>query len=272
MSLHDDYARLTPFELLFADPADAEALWAAVSEESEGRGADVHDPQAFVTMGTVTDFIRSVEGDEAPSEAILQYGALAFQAMHQARAGTPVYLLSIHAARYLVEGAPPGDPEPPTPAGYLQLPRHLFWLEDGSEVPQSVDGVFWKVSVAGRGEGALLHTLLATSVRPDRGGVGVVPLPEAPLADAPAWLAVDVRGDGADFGTALPGAEIDRLYAFAAAGEVLKLLARFFAHLRNVPAAASRKEPVDEAGSGVSPGKNAPEPSALPYVRVNLEE
>ena len=269
MSLHDAYARLTPFELLFADPAEAEALWARVSEESAGRGADVHDPHAFVTMGTVTDFIRRVEGEDAPDEAILQYGSLAFHALHQAKAGVPVFLLSAHAARYLVEGAPAGQPTPPRPAGYLQLPRHLFWLADGAGVPQSVDGVFWKVS--SRQGTELLHTLVATALRTDRTGMGVVPLPQAPLTDAPGWLDADVRGDGADFTTDMPGAEIDGLYAFQTAGEVLKLLARFFAYAAALPDALETRRPPGAAAPPEA-GAEGPEPSTLPYVRVNLQD
>ncbi len=267
MSLHDAYARLTPFELLFSDPAEAEALWSRVSEESAGRGADVHDPHAFVTMGTVTDFIRRVEGDDAPDEAILQYGSLAFHALHLARAGLHVHLLTAGAARYLVEGAPDGEPIPPASAGYLQLPRHLFWLDDGAGVPQSVDGVFWKVTA--RDEGEVLHALLATALRPDRTGLGVVPLPQAPLADAPGWLDADARGDGGDFSTTMPGAELDGLYAFATAGEVLKLLARFFAHVASRPDAREPGEPHEAPAAPATEG-DGPEPSALPYLRVNL--
>jgi hypothetical protein len=272
MSLHDTYARLTPFDVLFARDEDAESLWAAVREEAEGRGVDVRDPAAFVTLGSVTDFIRRVEGEESPEESILQYGALAFQALHQGRVEASTFLLTTHAARYLVEGSPDAAPDPPTDAGYLQLPRHLFWLEDGSEVPQSVDGIAWTVAPEARGGGALLHALAVTAVRPDRRGLGVVPLPEAPLADAPAWLEVDARGDGSDFHTSMPGAEIDGLYAFATAGEVLKLLARFFSYASAVPgalreevAAGSRERPGEEESDG-------PARSRLPWIRVNLEE
>ena len=263
MPLHDEYTRVTPFELLFATPDEAGTFSASVAEESEGRGADIDAPHAFVTMGVVTDFIRRIEGDDAPPEAIHQYGALAFHALHFSRAGLPLYLLSTHAARFLVEGRGGDDPAPVSPAGYLQLPQHLFWMNDGSETPQSVDGLFWKTTASG-----FLHTLLVTGMRSDRGGVGVVPLPEAPLADANGWLDVDARGDGSDFHNAMPGAEIDALYLFSTSGEVLKLLARFFAYVRTVPAAlvegavSPRVEPADSS--------DGPEASILSSKRVIL--
>jgi len=263
MPLHDEYARVTPFELLFATPEEAETFSDSVDEEAEGRGADIEVPHAFVTMGVVTDFIRRLEGGDVPAEAIHQYGALAFHALHFSRAGLPLFLLGTHAARYLVEGRGGDEAVPHEPAGYLQLPQHLFWLDDGSGSPQSVDGIFWKTTATG-----LLHTLLVTGMRPDRSGLAVVPLPEAPIEDAPKWLDLDARGDGSDFANAMPGAELDALYLFSTSGEVLKLLARFFAYVRAVPEALV---PVDAAIAVEEAGEPAgPEPSSLSSVRVIL--
>ena len=53
MSLHDDYARMTPFEIAFPDSERVVALSAEIAEEAAGRGADPSDPQAFITMGAV---------------------------------------------------------------------------------------------------------------------------------------------------------------------------------------------------------------------------
>lgn len=256
MSLHDAYARLTPFELLFRSPEDAEALAGAVAEEAEGRGVDASEPHAFVTMGAVTAFIRGIQGEAAPSESIHQYGALAWHALHFARSGFPLYLLGTHAARYLVEGSPPGAATVPGASGYLQLPQHLFWTEVASGVPESVDGIFWNVT----GPDAL-HALVVTGLRPDRSALGVVPLPRAPASAAASWVAIDARGDGSDFANSMPGSDLDVLYAFRTSGEIFKLLARFFAYATAVPEAL-----VPE---GAATGE-APEPSALPFVRVTL--
>lgn len=259
MSLHDAYARTTPFELAFPDAGEVDRLIAELEEEARGRGADPGDPGSFVTMGSVGSFIQRLQGPEAPPEAIHQYAALVYQAAYFRDAGCPLWILGAHAARYLVEGAPGGVPEPPASSGYLQLPQHLFWVSAPGEgaAPESIDGFFWTVS-----PGGLLHVLAAVGVRPDRPGFGTVPVPEAPIADAAAWLDFDARPGGDDFRSALPGAELDGLLAVETSGEILKLLARFFAYLHAVPGAAEQ----GEAPSGAAD----PPPSELEFRRVAL--
>jgi hypothetical protein len=257
MSLHDEYARLTPYELAFQSPSVADGLVEAVREESEGRGADPEDPLAFLTMGSVDAFVRGLEGAGSVEGSLQRFGVLAFHGLHFARAECPLYLLSGHAARYLVEGAPDGSPDPVAPAGYLQFPQHLFWAEQGAGAPESVDGVFWTSTSNG-----VLHVMLVTGMRSDRAGVGVVPLPEAPLADAELWLEVDARGDGSDYSTGMPGSELDGLYEISTSGEILKLLARFFAYADSVPEALTPNPAASASG--------APEPSSLPFTRVSL--
>jgi hypothetical protein len=260
MTLHDLYARLTPYEIAFHDRDALRALIVEIEREAEGRGADPSSPQSFITMGSVGTFVRELQGPDAPPEAIHQYGALVFQAVHFTEADCPLYLLGIQAARYLVEGAPGGDPVPPTPAGYLQLPQHLFWsVGDEADPSESIDGMFWMISEAG-----LLHVLLIKGVRPDRPGFSTIVVPEAPIAEAGKWLGTEVRESAPDFSSELPGSELDGLYAVEAAGEVLKLLARFFAYVSAVPGAL---ESVDAAAGR----DRAPSPSALSHVRVTLD-
>lgn len=258
MSLHDAYARLTPFEFLFTHSSEADTLASAVAEEAAGRGADVDEPHAFVTMGAVTEFIREIQGEGAPPESIHQYGALAWHALHFADAGFPLYLLATHAARYLVEGSAGAAAPPPSPSGYLQLPQHLFWSDGASDVPESVDGVFWHVTDSGA-----LHALVVTGLRHDRSAVGVVPLPRAPVSQAAEWMGIDARGDGSDFSNDMPGSELDALYGFRTTGEVFKLLARFFAYAAAVPSAFVE----EEASTG-----EAPRASSLPFTRVTLAD
>lgn len=257
MSLHDAYARITPYELAFRERSVTQLL-AQIDAEVVSSGTDPSDPHAFVTMAAVGSFVRRLEEPSASPAAVHHIGVLVYHGVHFARAEHPLYLLSTPAARYLVEGTPDGLPEPTSPAGYLQLPQHLFWArgEDGSE--QSVDGIFW-TAAADR----VLHTLIVTGLRPDRPGLDVVPLPEAPLAEAETWLSVDVRAEGPDFASTLPGSEIDGLYSFHAAGEILKLLARFFAYAERRPAALRAPE-SDRPDGG-------PVPSGLPFTRVTLD-
>jgi len=259
MSLHDDYARTTPWELVFESADAARSFSAAVAEESEGRGADPEVLEAFLTMGAVDHFIRGLEGATDAEGALARFGGLAYQAHHFTHAGCPLYLLSVHATRYVVEGLPPGRPEPPTPSGYLQFPQHLFWSSGahGEEAPESIDGLFWTATSTG-----VLHVMVVTGLRPDRPGIGVMPLPPAPLQDAPIWMEIDARGDDVDFSASLPGGELDGLYGVVSAGEVFKLLARFFAYATGVPDALDAREPHT--------GQETPEASSLPFTRVRL--
>lgn len=259
MSLHDAYARLTPFEIAFPDPEAIERLVGEIDEEAETRRVDASLTGVFLTLGSVDDFVRTLLPEGASSEATAQYAALVFHAVHFARAGRPVYLLETGTVRRILEDVPAGEAEPPRPAGYVQLPQHLVWMDGGGAgVPESVDGIFWVATSHGA-----LHTLPVTGVLSDRPGFRALPLPEAPLADAGSWIDADMRDREPDFSSVLPGHELDRLYAVRTAGEVLKLLARFFAH---VAARVGVGDTVAPAGVAAESG---PRPSALPYTRVS---
>ncbi len=265
MALHDDYARQTPFEIAFPDFADAEALFQGVIDEAEVRGVPVGDLSRFIMLGSVAALVGSLRGPEAPMEVAHEYGALAFHALHFARAGRRVHLVTTTAARHLVAEssiwaalpAPrPGAPTPSGRAGYVQLPQHLFWMDvSPDDPPLSVDGFFWTLT-----EDDVLYVLLAMGLSGDQGMV-VVPLPEAPWSDRGAWLHQAMREGGADFASSLPGAELDHLYSFESAGEVLKLLARLFAHMERVP-------PTSGA-AGLAGG--SPTPSTIPFFRVEAD-
>jgi len=254
MSLHDEYARQTPFELTFPDATEADDFFRRVAEEAEARGAQVDDLQQFLMLATVGAFVRDLRGGDGPPVAVPEYGALAFHAFHFAGAGSRVDLVSTAAARYLVGDTPTSQAsEAPGSAGYVQLPQHLFWTSvTPADPPQSVDGFHWTLGAAG-----VLYVLLALGLRPDR-GLLVVPLPEAPWSDRGAWLTAAMREEGDDFSSSLPGADLDNLYAFESAGEVLKLLTRIFVQLDSRPATV---RPPATAGA-------PPVPSTFPFFRV----
>lgn len=260
MSLHDEYARVTPFEIALRSEEREAELVAAVESEAEARGVDPRELGTFLTLGSVEAFVREIASEEADGPSLHRFGPLAYHGVRFAAAGRPLYLLSTHVARYLVEGVPDGDPMPPTVAGYLQLPQHLFWTRAAGDSPESVDGVFWS-----RTPEDFLRTLLVTGMRPDRPGLGVVSLPPAPLDDASRWLKLEVRETDDDFSTDLPGAEIDALYEILATGEALKLLARFFAYVSASPDVLEARR-----GPGPSGFTGDPEPSRLDYARVTL--
>ena len=267
MALHDAYARRTPFEVAFPDPAPVEALEQEIAREVEARGVEPSEPALFVTMRAVAAFLEHLGEGEAQRGSGHRFGPLVFHAIHHRAAGSPVYLLETALVRHLVDQAPAGAAAPPSRSGYVQLPQHLLWVgAEGEGVPESLDGVFWTVSASG-----VLHLLPITGMRPDRPGFGMLPMPEPPLDDAQQWLAATMRDGGEDFASVLPGADVDGLYAVETAGEILKLVARFFAYADGTPGALRGEEPGGRGSGGDdAPRGSFPTPpaSALPYVRV----
>lgn len=308
MPPHDAYARRTPYELLLPGPEFAEERFPRIAEEAEARGADLDEPGGFVMLAAVGEALREIRPREEEAESIHRYGALLFHAFHFWRAGRPLYLVTTHVARYLVEagagasgeprasaadegavdggaadggegdggegdggegdggaagggsdpGSPPGGrPALPGPAGYLQLPRHLFW--SAGDPPEPVDGLFWSA-----GEGGL-SLLVVLGIRPDRPGFSVVTVPTLPPGELGKWAGMDVREDGEDFRTTLPGGDIENLYSLVTAAEAVKLAARAFGYLEANPDALEPREPT-----GPPEEAEAPPPSELPHHRVTL--
>ena len=259
MPFHDEYLRRTPLELAFPDAEAAGARMAEIAREVEARNVDVGDPGAFAMLASVNGLLKEMVGEAAPADEILRFAVLLFHAYHHHRAQAPTLLVTTPVCRYLVGG--PGDggaPAPPAPAGYAQLPRHLFWIQGDAEAPaEAVDGFFWSAA------GDAFHVLLAVGMRDGRPGLAVVPLPEAPLAEVATWARETIRPSGNDFATTLPGGELEGLHSFVAAGEVLKFAARLFAYLAAVPGAVTSGAPGGE-GDG-------PAPSSTPYRRVTLD-
>jgi len=260
MAVHDEYLRRTPYELTFPDAGTAADLFSAVTAEARDAGVDPADRQAFVVLQAVNTFLRRLQPKGARPEAMYDYAMLLYHAFRFARSGAGPILVSEATARALVEASDPvGALEAPAPAGYAQFPKNLFWTQSASaSAAEAVDGLFWSL-----GEQGLLHVLVVAGMRDDRPGLAVVPVPEAPWADAATWLDAHIRSDGEDFATTLPGGEIEMLYSFRAAGEVLKLTARLFARVQAHPEALVEETPV-----AAERGSVGPTPSALPYRRI----
>lgn len=274
-------ARLTPYELAVPGRRFVEERFPEVKEEAEAQG-DATDPIRFINLGAVGRILQEVRGEEDDPELIQQHGYLVYHAYNFWRAGEPLYLLEAGAARLLVESDPEdvaGPPSPPSQAGYLQLPRHLFWSwpdPDDEEAPaEPLDGVFW--TVAGDG---MLWTLAALGVRADRPGISIFPLPPVPVTEADDWLTTTVREAGQDFGSTLPGGELDQLYSVETAGEVLKLLGRAFWYVESFPEVVEGPvEPSPDDAPSETPGVGAEGgdspagrvlPSRLPFRRIGL--
>lgn len=246
----------------------AERTFRDIRAEAETRGSDLTDPGAFILLGEVGRAIREIQGEDRGGDALHRFGAFLFQAFHFHAAGEALLLLEEPAARLLVESsfqASPWRGEIPREAGYLQLPEHIFWSEPQAEDPaEAVDGVFWAQS-----SDRTLSLLAVLGLRAGRPGMSLAELPPVKLDDADAWLEGAVRDEGTDFANTLPGGELGGLYTLVALGEALKLLARAFAYLANVPEALG---PVEDApDSRTLEGHESPARiSRLSFRRIGL--
>ena len=275
MAVHDAYARVTPYELLFPAPDFPDQRFPAVESEAVARGTDLTNPAAFATCGAVQGILADLRPEddgpalgEEPAQASGHAHILYF-AFQLWRTRTPVALLSRATLRSLPEA------DPLTPgweaglegcAGYLQLPQHMVWAEEpGAERPESVDGFFW--SATGRDA---FHVAAVTGMHPGRPGYGFVPVPPQPLVSLSDWTASPAREDGPEFAANLPGGEIDGLLGIRTPAEVFKLLA--FALEAFALERWARPGPATAADLATSPnGPPArpgtfPKPTQLPYV------
>lgn len=271
MPLHDRYGRITPYELLLPDERFADRFFPDVEREAGARRIDLGAPAGFLLLAAANAALSELVPEGLGLGAVHPHGLLLFHAFHHWRDGTPGFLLSVSAARFLVETETSGEgwtPVAPTPSGYLQLPQHLFWIEDpDGGRPESVDGIFWTLSADDR-----LTALAVVGIRPDPSGFGVVPTPTVPFRDAPSWIGARIRAGESDFRSRLPGAQLDRLYGLASVGEILKLLARVFRHIDGTPDALAPELTPPE---GVVPepregGDGGPTPSALPCRIIGI--
>ncbi len=260
--MHDAYGRSTPYEISLPGREFADDRFPRVESEAEERGVDLMDPGGFVLLGSTGEVLEELQvGGEDP-ELLHQYGALLFHNYHFWKAGEPFYLLEAPVARFLVEGgveAQGWTPRGPGPAGYVQLPRHLFWSHAGDDGPaEPLDGFYWTLD-----SGDAVSLLVVMGLRDDQPGFSVVALPPLPVADAPVWMEETAREEGEDFSTTLPGGELDRLYSLVSTGEVLKLAARTFWYMDQFAGGVGQPEGAPEVDEG-------PRPSTLPFRRVTL--
>jgi hypothetical protein len=266
MPIHDEYARVTPFELLMPNEEFPRERFPLIRQEAEGRGGSVDTPEAFLLLSETALALREIRGDDDPTEAVTQHGALLFQAFHFWEAGQPLYFLDTDLVRYLVDTGPgeaEWEPSLPGRGGYVQFPHHLVWASRAEgEPPESLDGIFWSSP-----EGENVTLLIVMGMRKDRPGLAVVPLPTLPMEVAAAWASMAVRTDGEDFRSSLPGAELEELYSIEAGGEAVKLAMRVFWYLDVFPQAVTEGAGTADGG----PQEGGPRASSLPYRRVTLE-
>lgn len=264
MPIHDAYSRITPFELLLPEEGFADERFPLIQEEAEERDADLSDPEGFALLSQAGAVLREIRGEEDDPRLIHQFGVLLFHAFHFWRESRPFFQLETGVVRFLVETGPRGGdwaPSLPGPAGYVQFPQHLFWVPGGEDTPpESLDGFFWSAAQPEK-----LSLLVVMGIRKDRPGLGVIPLPTLPLSAAGEWAAMQVRPEGKDFQSSLPGAELEGLYSLEAGAEAVKLAMRVFWYLDVFPAS------VADGASGPE-GSDDPRPSKLDSRRIILGE
>ena len=259
MSLHDAFARFTPYELSFPDLDFARAHFQAIREEAEARAADLRDPSAFVMLAAAGEALRAIRGPEDDPALIRQYGSMLYHAFHFCAAGEPLFLIHSVALRDLIERDPVDPdwaPRLELPAGYAQLPQHMVWVRaDADQPPESLDGFHWTRSGEDR-----IDVLLALGMRGDRPGLSVVALTDLPLADVAGWSALEMREGGGDFSSTMPGADLEGLIEIRSTGEALKLAARVLWRIERGPAFGPAAARASSSGS--------PRASALDFHRL----
>ncbi len=263
MNSECSWARLTPYEIGIPGREFADRTFREIRDEAQARGSDLTDPGAFILLGEVGRTIREIQGEERGGGTIHRFGAFLFHCFHFHAAGEALYLLETDVARHVVEHSFEGyrwRGQLPVDAGYLQLPRHLFWAvpEEGDHA-EPLDGVFWT-----RSSKQTLSLLVALGVRAGRPGISLTELPPTTLEDSEAWLTETVRPEGMDFSTTLPGGQLGGLYSVGTLGEVLKLVGRSFAYLYEVCEALG----PEESGPRPRTAREEPRPSLLPFRRI----
>jgi hypothetical protein len=270
-------ARLTPYELVFGRAEFEDERFPAVLEEAHARGVSTASPDRFLLLAAVGELLREllpgdggygvesggrsgmVEEDGEYGEVLEHVGLLAYQVFHFWRYGRRLLVLEPALARYLVDDVPRvGDwaLTPPYPAGYLQVPRHMFWARASEDaVPEPVDGFFWVMVGDPDPETPpypRLDVVLVLGVRPGRPGLSTLNVGmDLDVARAGHWGDADARPEGRDFATVLPGGELQGLYSLVTVAEVLKLLSLCFWYMGTRPSALV----MTAAGAGAAAGE-----------------
>lgn len=233
--------QISPYDLVFGGAFFEEDRFPSIRAEAESRGVATEVPERFLLLGGVGLLLQELLPEGAGREEFSRYGKLLYQAYNFWRHGKRHYALSEAVARGLVArdaAQERAESErwhltPPVPAGYLELPRHLFWarIEEGA-TPEPVAGYFWTVADPASPDDppGRLELLLVLGLFPGRPGFSTITL-ETPLERSDSFPRSGSRPDGEDFANILPGGELQDWYGLITELEVLKLVSRGFAEL-----------------------------------------
>lgn len=229
----DGAARLTPYELVFGAAAFDESRFELLRDQADSEAAAT--PATLLMLPAAAELLRELrpvnEPAADPQDVIARTGALLFQAYRFWRHGRAVYAMGETLLRATLDrGEPVGAWRfhVPSPAGYVQLPHHLFWSRVAENaVPEPVDGYFWSTTAP---DNALerLDLLLALGLRRGRPGVSLVDVLVENETATGHWADIQARPDGADFANILPGGELHDYRALTTRAEALKLASLCF--------------------------------------------
>ncbi len=269
MATHDSYLRLTPLERLVPEDDFAARHFGEIRAEAEERMISLLEPGAFAMLDAVGRAVDDLRRPEDGAEQRHQHALLLFHAFHMLDSEPPLHeLVTTGVARMLVEAGSEASGGSgflsEGRSAYIQLPQHLFWVrEDPADGPGSLDGFF----CTGDGENVVLLGVMGVT-GPGQ-GFSVLALPPVPVADAPIWLSEQMRPDGEDFRSTMPGSELEGLYELTNAGEILKLVARLDRFRARFPETGRAIQPQDDAETTGASG--VPIPSRLPATLLTLD-
>jgi hypothetical protein len=219
---HDTELRTTPVELLLPEIEYLSERLDRIRTEAREKGGVPADPVRFMGLENVARLLADVRAGGESSDSAIPYATLILHGLRWDDAGQVCLALTAAGSERALEedweeGAVAAPP--PSDAGWLQLPRNLFWIDAGGQTPEPLEGFYW-YRIDER-----LSLLLAAGVRPDRPGLSVFALDPLPWRDVAGLPSIAIRGKGEDFANTLPGGELSGLRSITTAGEAFKLAA-----------------------------------------------
>ncbi|HEX6534642.1 MAG TPA: hypothetical protein VF041_08590 [Gemmatimonadaceae bacterium] len=257
-------ARITPYEVIL-EPLEQTAF-TVITAEAEQRGVDARRRDQFLLLGHVGATLKEIVPDDAPPEAIDEYGELLYQGYQFWTFGRRLYVLDETVTERLTAPSYPLDDWElaAPPACYIQLPYQRVWARVAAEAAfEPVDGCFAIVddTAPAPDAGAHLRVQLVLGFRRDRPGVSLVSYrTDLDPRTAPRHAESPWREDTHPFANAIPGGERRNLRSIVTTSELEAFVLRTFHHLDTHPLALH-----------LEPGSETPGETTLEHVMVRTE-
>lgn len=154
--------RPTPFEIVFGELADER--FPSLKASLASAGIDPYDRDAFVLDRAVTEFLRDLVPEDAPTESLHEFIAVLQHSYLYWDAGRR----NVESTETTAPTRAPAAPHAPSAAIYIQLPSHLYWGQlEPDEPHEPLDGFFihqWKDGI---------RALAIFGLHPERPGISV---------------------------------------------------------------------------------------------------